>query len=131
MRKFGKKLVALGLTAGMLCTMSTPVFARNYNLTITSPYVGSMASTIFYTKTKAGNPYVQPNKSTLKTKYFISTKRLSSTVAAGTVTVSDTSRYTMSWRTGYGGTNINYCLSACPGVNTDYDTYNVSGTWSE
>lgn len=131
MKKFNRHLIALGLSIGMMCSVNMTVFARSYSLDIPGTYVHSMRSTSSYVKTTSSTPYVKPNKNSISTNYFLSPKPLSSTQATDIIPISSIEKKTFTWKTGYGGIDTSYCLSAYPNVTGDYDAYNVSGEWSE
>lgn len=62
--------------------------------------------------------------------YFLSPTRKSAVNATDIVPISSAGQRTFTWKSGYGGLNGYYCLSAYPAVTGAYDDYNVSGTWS-
>lgn len=127
-----KKVLAMaGALTMVFASIGTTVFAADsYNLTIPSPYVGSLQSTELLEKERGTSPYVDPSKNTLVTKYFLSPEPGSSVTATNIVTTSTTAKKSFTYESGYGGVGTDYCLSAYPGVTGSYDEYVVSGTWS-
>ena len=122
---------------GMICLMaslmvggSVAAFGYGYSLNIPYPLRNSMQSTAVLTKTAATTPYVQPNKNTILTNYFLSPQVKSSLSATNIIAKNTTARSNFSWNAGYGGVGTSYCLSAYANVSGKYDPYNASGTWS-
>ena len=131
MKKFNRCLAALGLSLGMMCSVNMTAFARSYDLNIPGTYVHSMRSTPAYEKGTSSTPYVQPDKNTISTNYFLSTTPGTSIQATDIIPISAIEKKNFTWKTGYGGVGTYYCLSAYPNVTGGYDAYNVSGVWSE
>ena len=130
MRRMKKHLGMICLMASLMVGGSVAAFGYGYNLNIPYPLPNSMQSTKIFTKTAATTPYVQPNKNTISTNYFLSPQTKSALSATNIIARDSAIKGNFTWNAGYGGIGNSYCLSAYPNVAGKYDAYNVSGTWS-
>lgn len=128
--KWNHWVATFAISFGLLFSMASPAFAYTYNLDIPTPYLNSMQSTELEVKESATTPYVQPEKRTIATNYFLSTIPRSYLASTNVITKSNTGYSSFTWQSGFGGIGTSYCLSAYPNTTGPYDAYNVSGKWS-
>ena len=121
-----KKIVTLALAVLMLMAFATTAFAYSYDFSFTPPFAGCIESTLL--KTVTGNPYVDPDKSAATTKYFLSPTRYSSIAATKIIETSSSAKSYFTYKSGYGGTGTNLCLSGYPKA-TNFAAYTITGTW--
>lgn len=107
----------------MLVAVPITVLAYSFSLNLSNYFVGSMRSTSIYQKTSNTTPYVSPSVNTVPTDYFLSPNRVDSTLATNIQTISNGTKRTFTWKSGYGGVGTRYCLSAYPNMTGSWDAY--------
>lgn len=125
-----KRTIGILSAAVMLFAVPVTVSAYSFSLSMPNYFVGSMRSTSLQKKTSYTTPYVSPSVNTVPTDYFLSPQRIDSTLATNILNISNATRHNFTWKSGYGGINTSYCLSAYPHMTGSWDAYTTRGTWS-
>ena len=125
-----KKRIAIITMILIIALISVgPVFASYYySFTFSPPFAGSMKWDS--DEDVSGlSPYVDPNGSSAKTNYFLTTAPGETVLATHIVyEVDTTARRYFTYQTGYGGVGQDYCLAGFPS-NFDFNYYYIPGVW--
>lgn len=134
MKRLANVLKKVGIVSIILLSLSISskaLSSHNYCFHFPSYLSNSMWYSSIESVT-GGSPYVYPGVSTISTKYFFSPYQSGWTQATEVATIGNRTKYTFTWRSGYGGSGHSYCLAGCPdAANGSWPAYDAYGIFAE
>lgn len=124
-----KRLTKMLISGTLIASMGLTAAAANYSILIKNPFTSSLNSTTEKLKATS-SPYVSPSVASPPTGYFLAPERISTYEATNIIVdVTTPGRRNFTYKSGYGGANSSYYLSAFPRVSS-FNDYWVNGDWS-